>query len=86
MHLKERMHGLEEKNGLTAELETTRKMLEDSSQEKVRGGGVVADNPCSSSPVVLVSAERWYPCHIQVITTGDAIKVLTLKVKNPQVP
>ncbi|XP_042238314.1 liprin-alpha-4-like isoform X5 [Homarus americanus] len=34
VHLKERMHALEEKNALTAELERTRKFLEDSSQEK----------------------------------------------------
>lgn len=35
VHLKERMHALEEKNALTAELERTRKFLEDSSLEKV---------------------------------------------------
>lgn len=35
VHLKERMHALEEKNALTAELERTRKILEDSTQEKV---------------------------------------------------
>ena len=35
VHLKERMHSLEEKNALTAELERTRKILEDSTQEKV---------------------------------------------------
>ncbi|KAK7077578.1 Syd-2p, partial [Halocaridina rubra] len=34
VHLKERMHALEEKNALTAELDRTRKILEDSSQEK----------------------------------------------------
>ncbi|KAK8379405.1 hypothetical protein O3P69_019365 [Scylla paramamosain] len=34
VHLKERMHALEEKNALTAELERTRKILEDSAQEK----------------------------------------------------
>ncbi|CAL4067411.1 unnamed protein product, partial [Meganyctiphanes norvegica] len=34
VHLKERMHSLEEKNGLQAELERTRKYLEDSAQEK----------------------------------------------------
>ncbi|XP_045138319.1 LOW QUALITY PROTEIN: liprin-alpha-1-like [Portunus trituberculatus] len=34
VHLKERMHALEEKNALTAELERTRKILEDSTQEK----------------------------------------------------
>ncbi|KAF2361499.1 Sterile alpha motif domain [Trinorchestia longiramus] len=33
-HLKERMHSLEEKNSLTAELDNTRKALEDSSLEK----------------------------------------------------
>ena len=37
VHLKERMNSLEEKNSLTANLETTRKMLEDSAQEKVLG-------------------------------------------------
>ncbi|XP_042865284.1 liprin-alpha-1-like isoform X5 [Penaeus japonicus] len=36
VHLKERMHALEEKNALTAELERTRKILEDSAQEKER--------------------------------------------------
>ena len=35
VHLKERMQSLEEKNGLTAELERTRKALEDTNLEKV---------------------------------------------------
>ncbi|KAB7497935.1 Liprin-alpha-2 [Armadillidium nasatum] len=34
VHLKERMHSLEEKNALTAELERLRKILEDSTMEK----------------------------------------------------
>lgn len=35
LHLKERMHALEEKNSLAQELERTRKMLEDTQAEKV---------------------------------------------------
>lgn len=36
VHLKERMHALEEKNALTQELEKTRKVAEDLQGEKVR--------------------------------------------------
>lgn len=36
LHLKERMHALEEKNSLAQELERTRKMLEDTQVEKVQ--------------------------------------------------
>lgn len=39
MHLKERMHALEEKNALTQELEKTRKIMEDLQGEKVRNYG-----------------------------------------------
>lgn len=35
LHLKERMHALEEKNSLAQELERTRKILEDTQLEKV---------------------------------------------------
>lgn len=35
LHLKERMHALEEKNSLAQELERTRKLLEDTQDEKV---------------------------------------------------
>lgn len=35
VHLKERMHALEEKNALTQELEKTRKLVEDLQAEKV---------------------------------------------------
>ena len=35
LHLKERMHALEEKNSLAQELERTRKILEDTQSEKV---------------------------------------------------
>lgn len=35
LHLKERMHALEEKNSLAQELERTRKALEDAQNEKV---------------------------------------------------
>lgn len=46
VHLKERMRALEEKNLLTAELEKTRKFLEDATQEKVRFTGKLS---CCSS-------------------------------------
>ena len=36
VHLKERMHALEEKNALTQELEKTRKVAEDLQGEKVK--------------------------------------------------
>lgn len=36
VHLKERMHALEEKNALSQELDKTRKYLEDLQAEKVR--------------------------------------------------
>jgi hypothetical protein len=36
VHLKERMHALEEKNALTQELEKTRKVAEDLQGEKVQ--------------------------------------------------
>lgn len=36
VHLKERMHALEEKNALSQELDKTRKYLEDLQVEKVR--------------------------------------------------
>lgn len=36
VHLKERMHALEEKNALTQELEKTRKIMEELSNDKVK--------------------------------------------------
>jgi hypothetical protein len=65
VHLKERMHALEEKNNLSTELHQTRKKLEELANQKVRIISVADPdpNPDPSDPYVFAPPGSGSFCH-----------------------
>lgn len=74
VHLKERMHALEEKNALTQELEKTRKVAEDLQGEKVKSILIVFLYMSVTVMYVLIYVRikqiTYFPCSVCMFPGG----------------